>query len=515
MPEFLSQFVSQLQILWSRLQTIQKVIIVASLSVTMVGMGLLITWRSLTEEDSGYQVLFVNIEPADAAQITDVMKEKKVKYKFENDGRTLLVEQGKLAEVRMEMARNGLPKQGSQGYALFDKVQLGMTDFVQNLNYQRALEGEISTSIQTLEAVDKARVHLSIPKPSLFREKKEEPSASIVLKLRPGHEMDERQIRGITHLVASSVEGLVARQVTVVDIHGNLLTKGFADNALAEQADHNLTLQHAVETNLEKKIEDLFDGLLGPSKVRVKVNAELDFEQIEKQTETYTPTSKVVRSQQREDGTIKDSPSVGNEQTENSITNYEIDKTVARIVGAPGTRKRVTVSVAIDGKYRENKDGKSVFVPRTNEEIKKFESLVKNTVGFNEEAGDEVFVASVEFDRNFYEVEEQEIKTMERKERFEHWGKIGVMLVVLLFALLFLRSLVRSLATAMNPPVPQYADIALAPQEDEIPESMRKQNELLERIEIITRDHPASVATLIKSWIKEGQVSDNTGKKKK
>jgi len=513
MPEFLTQFVSQLQVLWGRLQTVQKVIVVATLSVTLVGMGLLIAWRSLTETESGFQVLFVNIDPADAAQITDVLKEQKVKYKFENDGRTLLVEQGKAAEVRMEMARNGFPKQGNQGYALFDKVQLGMTDFVQNLNHQRALEGEIATSIQTLETVEKARVHLSIPKPSLFREKKEEPSASIVLKLRPSHELDERMIRGITHLVASSVEGLVARQVTVVDIHGNLLTRGFADNALAEQADHNLALQHAVETHLEKKLEDLFEGLLGPGKARIKVNATLDFEQMEKQTETYVPSSKVVRSQQREDGKVEDSPAVGNEQTENSITNYEIDKSVAKIIAAPGSRKRVTVSVALDGRYRPGKEGKTVYEPRKPEELKQYEALVKNTVGFNASAGDEVFVASVEFDRGFYQSEEQQMVELEKKEKIEHWTKIGLMLLTLLIALLFLRSLVKSVATAMNPPLPQFAEISGAPEPEPIPESLKKQNELLERIEVITREHPESVATLIKSWLKEGQASDNKKKK--
>src|SRR5688572_22720439 len=175
----------------------------------------------------------------------------------------------------MQMARLGLPQTGGQGYEIFDKLNLGMTDFVQNLNYRRALEGELSRTIESLQEVERARVHVTIPKPTLFTDKKEEATASVILKLKPGSEINDRQVRGITHLVASSVEGLRARQVSVLDIHGNMLTKGFADNPMAEQTDHNMVLQNSVERDLEHKILDIFQGLVGPNKTRVKVSAEL------------------------------------------------------------------------------------------------------------------------------------------------------------------------------------------------------------------------------------------------
>lgn len=516
MSDFFKQLINQLQSIWVRLNLTQRVIILSAFVVTLTGLVTMIAWNTVNTSETGeYTTLFHNLEPEDAAQVTDVIKKMGIPYKFENAGSTLLVEKKNINEVRMEMARNGLPKQGHQGYELFDKLQLGMTDFVQNLNFQRALEGEITNTIETLEEVEKARVHIKIPKPTLFKEKKEEATASVVVKLKPGKELDARQVKGITHLVSSSVEGLVARQVAVVDIHGNLLTKGFADNALAEQADHNQALQHAVEAHLEKKVETMFEGLLGPGMVHVKVNAELDFDQVDKQIETYTPTSKVVRSQQREDGTIENSPAVGNEQKENSITNYEIDRTMAKIVNAPGTRKRITVSVAVDGRYRKGKNEERVYQARSEDELGKYEQLVKNIVGFREGSEDKVFVASMEFDRQFYLEQGEEIRELEKKEQVEYWGKIGLVLAIILFAFLFLRGLAKSIAQAMNPPVPQYAQIEIAPEEEEIPETLKRQNELLERLEIITREHPASVASLIKNWLREAPASDNQTKKKK
>ncbi|MFC1585500.1 flagellar basal-body MS-ring/collar protein FliF [Fibrobacterota bacterium] len=509
MSDFFKQLVNQLNAIWQKLNITQKIILISTSVISIVGMAVIIAWSSLTPKQDGNATLFVNLEPEDAAQVTEALKEMGTEYNIENNGRSITVPRKELYEVRMEMARNGLPKSGGQGFELFDNIQLGMTDFVQNLNYQRALEGEITRSIETLLEIERARVHITIPKPTLFKEKKEEATASVVLKLNPGKYLEEGQVRGITHLVASSVEGLFARQVTVLDIHGHMLTKGFADNVVAELADHNMSLQRGVETHLEKKIVDIFQGLLGPNKVRVKVNADLDFEQVEKTVESYVPTSKVVRSQQRDDGIIKNSPITGDEQSEGSITNYEIDKTLAKIINAPGTRKRITVSVVVDGIYKTDKDGKKSYLPRTDEEINKYISLVKNTVGFRGDSDDEVFVTNMQFDREFYHQEQAEMASLERKEVYKYWGKFGIVSAIILFGFLFLRSLARNIARAMNPPVPRYAGIALEPEEEEIPENMVRQNEILERVEAITRENPMNIASLIKGWLYENKNIDN------
>jgi len=521
MSEYLKQLIIQLRAIWDKLSGTQKVILVATSVVVLAGMITVIAWSANGSSgsggsDSGYSTLFINLEPEDAAKVTDALKEMKVQYKLENNGRQVTVPKEMLYEARMQMARLGLPQTGGQGYEIFDKMQLGMTDFVQNLNYRRALEGELQRTIESLHEVEKARVHVTIPKPSLFTEKKEEATASVILKLRPGEEIDDRQVRGITHLVASSVEGLKARQVTVLDIHGNMLTKGFADNSLAEQTDHNMTLQNAVEKDLERKVDDIFQGLLGPNKTRVKVSAELDFDQVNKTVESYDPNTKVIRSQQRDEDASKGSPQAGAaDQKEGSITNYEFDKTVAQIVGSPGARKRITVSVAVDGTYKPPaKDGSREYVPRSQEELDKFTALVKNAVGYQPGSKDEVFVTNLRFDNQYLLEEQEEMKKIEKKEWVEMGKKYGVLLLIVLFALWFFRGLVQNLAAAMNPPMPKYAGLNLDPEDEKIPQNVQKQKDILERVEFMTRTEPINIANLIKTWLHEEKIRDNGDKKK-
>ncbi len=524
MSEHLKQLIIQLRAIWDKLNGTQKAILVSTSAVVLAGMVTVIAWSATGGSssgdggDSGYSTLFVNLEPEDAAKVTDALKEMKVKYKLENNGRQVTVPKEQLYDARMQMARLGLPQTGGQGYEIFDKLQLGMTDFVQNLNYRRALEGELQRTIESLHEVEKARVHVTIPKPSLFTEKKEEATASVILKLRGGEEIDARQVRGITHLVASSVEGLRARQVTVLDIHGNMLTKGFAENGLAEQTDHNMTLQNAVERDLERKVEDIFQGLLGPNKTRVKVSAELDFDQVNKTVESYDPNTKVIRSQQRDENASKGDAQPGaSEQKEGTTTNYEFDKTVAQIIGSPGARKRITVSVAVDGSYKPpaGKDVQREYMPRSQEEIDKFTALVKNAVGFKPGSKDEVFVTNVRFDNQYLLEEQEEMKKLEQREWIEMGKKYGILLFIALFALWFFRGLVQNLASAMNPPMPKYAGLNLEPEDEKIPQNVQKQKDILERVEFMTRTEPINIANLIKTWLHEEKIGNNGGGKGK
>ncbi|MDQ3003372.1 MAG: flagellar M-ring protein FliF [Fibrobacterota bacterium] len=525
MSEYLKQLIIQLRAIWDKLNGTQKAIMIATSAVVMAGMITVIAWSATGGgsggggSDSGYSTLFVNLEPVDAAKVTDALKEMKVDYKLENSGRQVTVPKEQLYEARMQMARLGLPQTGGQGYEIFDKLHLGMTDFVQNLNYRRALEGELSRTIESLHEVDKARVHVTIPKPSLFTEKKEEATASVILKMRPGEEINERQVKGITHLVASSVEGLRARQVSVLDIHGNMLTKGFADNSLAEQTDHNMSLQSSVERDLERKVEDIFQGLLGPNKTRVKISAELDFDQVQKTVESYDPNTKVIRSQQRDENSLKGIPQAGStEQKEGSITNYEFDKTMANIISTPGTRKRITVSVAVDGTYKSGgKEGVREYVPRAQEDLDKFTALVKNAVGFKPGSKDEVFVTNVQFDNQFLLEEQEAMKNLEKKEWMEIVKKYGFLVLILLFGIWFFRGLVKNLASAMNPPIPKYAGLNLELEDDKVPQKVQKQRDILERVAFMSQTEPLNIANLIKTWLHEEKIRDNEkggGKKK-
>ncbi len=517
MSEYLKQLIIQLRAIWDKLNATQKAILIATSAVVMAGMITIIAWSAsgggAGGSDSGYTTLFVNLEPEDAAKVTDALKEMKTPYKLENNGHQVTVPKETLYEARMQMARLGLPQTGGQGYEIFDKLHLGMTDFVQNLNYRRALEGELSRTIESLKEVEKARVHVTIPKPSLFTEKKEEATASVILKMRAGEEINDRQVRGIAHLVASSVEGLKARQVSVLDIHGNMLTKGFADNVLAEQTDHNQSLQNSVEHELETKLDDIFQGLLGPNKTRVKVSAELDFDQVQKTVESYDPNTKVIRSQQRDENSLKGTPQPGStEQKEGSITNYEFDKTMANIISTPGARKRITVSVAVDGTYKiDPKDGSRTYVPRSQEDLDKFTALVKNAVGFKPGTKDEVFVTNVQFDNQFLVEEQMEMQKIEKLERWDWLKKYGVVILIALFGLWFFRGLVKNLTSAMNPPMPKYVGLNLEPEDERLPQNVQKQKDILERVEFMTRTEPINIANLIKTWLHEEKIRDNNG----
>jgi flagellar M-ring protein FliF len=297
-----------------------------------------------------------------------------------------------------------------------------------------------------------------------------------------------------------------------------MLTKGFAENSLSEQTDHNMTMQNAVEHDLEQKIIDIFDGLLGPNKARVKISAELDFDQVNKTVESYDPNTKVIRSQQRDENAIKGSPQAQSEQKEGSITNYEFDKTMAQIISSPGTRKRITVSVAVDGTYKPGeKEGERAYVPRSQEDLDKFSALVKNAVGFMPGSKDEVFVTNVQFDNQFLTEELVEMKKLEKKEWMDFAKKYGILFLIAIFALWFFRGLVQNLASAMNPPMPKYAGLNLEPEEEKIPKNVQKQKDILERVEFMTRTEPINIANLIKTWLHEEKIKDNGegGKKKK
>jgi len=505
MSDFFQQLLTQLRDIWVRFSTLQKTLIGAVVLVTFIGLIAVISLQGFGGGDSGKATLFANMELNDAAEITAFLKENKYEYELDNDGRTIMVDKNAVYEIRMALARGGLPREQGKGYELFDKNQMGMTDFTQNLNYRRAVETELMRSIETFREIEKARVHISIPKQTIFMEKKEEATASVIVKFRPGQELQEKQIKGIQHLVASAVEGLRARQVTILDDNGNMLTRGYADNAVAEATDHNMELKRSVENYMEVQVNNILDGVLGPNKARVKVSAELDFDQINRTVETYDPSKKVVRSEQRDDGSKTNSPIVGNEVKEGSITNYEINRTMSSIVQSPGATKRLTVSVAVDGSYETGSDGKKIYKPRSPEEIQVLTQLVQNAVGFSKDRNDDVYLASVQFDRSSVDDEMQSVDQMANRELYETWALRGTILMIILLAFVFLRKVAIGMIEAMNPPVPHFAGINLEGEKQEVPERVKRHNELLQKLEAYTVSNPVIVAELLRAWMSQGE----------
>ncbi len=504
MAEFFKTLLRQLSDIWGKLSVSQRIVMTAVLVLTFGGLIGLIIWAGVGGGGSSYTTLYSNLDLSESAGIVEQLKEGRHEYKIENDGRTISVRKDKVYELRMTFAKLGLPKSGHIGYEVFDKTNLGMTDFVQHINHKRALEGEIANTIQNLTEVEKARVHIVIPKETIFIERQREATASIVLKLRAGVRLEEKHVEAIGNLVASSVEGLKRKNITILDTDGNLLSNSYGDNELAERTSNQLQLQSKVEKTLSNKALEMLDGVLGPNKSRVKVSVELDFQQESRVEEIYDPESKVVRSEERNEEQAEGAPT-GNEKKENSITNYEINKTVKNIVGSVGTVKKMTVSVAVDGVYKPKDDGSREYSARSADEILKLEDLVKKAVGYSPTRGDEIVVSNLRFDNEFVERERVAMEQESKKDMYMEMLKIGLIVAIIMAFILFLRSLARSVVEALNPPVPNFVGIGEQNEEEiELPPATKRTNEIIEKVEMIAKEDPEAIINILRSWIRVG-----------
>jgi len=362
-------------------------------------------------------LLYSNLDLKEAGTITQALDQSGVKYEVKGDGSTIMVPRDQVASTRLMLSSKGLPTSGSVGYEIFDQGNaLGQTDFVQQLNRQRALEGELARTIRSLDGITSARVHLVIPKRQLFEEEAEQPSAAVTIGVG-GREPNADNVRAIQNLVAGAVPGLKADKVTVVDQHAKTLSGG--DTGVAAEADGR---KSEVEQRIAKQVKSLVEGVVGAGKARVNVSADVEMAQVTTQQETYDPNGQVVRSESTTDekssenqpdtsgqasvaanipggavgaGTNNNSSNTGRQE---STTNYEISKTVRTEVLAPGSVKRLSVAVAVDGTTVIGKDGKpGPYTPRSAQEMQQIDQLVRSAVGFNQPRGDQVTVVNVRF----------------------------------------------------------------------------------------------------------------------
>ena len=361
-------------------------------------------------------LLYANLDLKEAGSITQALDQAGVKYEVKGDGSTIMVPRDEVASTRLMLSSKGLPTTGSVGYEIFDNASaLGQTDFVQQLNRQRALEGELARTIQGLDGVTSVRVHLVLPKRQLFEEEAEQPSASVNIHVG-GREPSPDQVRAIQNLVAGAIPSLKPDRVTVVDQHAKTLSGG--EQGLAAESDSR---KSDVEQRIAKQVKSLVEGVVGPGKARVNVTADLQLSQITVQQETYDPDGQVVRSESTTDENSRQNdqdangqvsatsnipggagPNVANNSSasgrQESTTNYEISRTTRTEVQSPGDVKRLSVAVAVDGITAPGKDGKpGAYTPRSAQEMQQIEQLVRSAVGFNSDRGDQITVANVRF----------------------------------------------------------------------------------------------------------------------
>ncbi|PKN06563.1 MAG: flagellar M-ring protein FliF [Deltaproteobacteria bacterium HGW-Deltaproteobacteria-7] len=424
----------------------KKISIIMVLLVTAASIVLLVYLTTQIE----YRVLFSNLSSEDAGHIVSKLSEKKIPYKVSSSGGAISVPAEKVSELRLELAAAGLPQGGGVGFEIFDNKTLGATEFEQQLNYRRALQGELSRTINGLDEIQSSRVHIALPKDSIFTEQQKKPTASVTLRLKSGKGLRPAQIDGIVHLVASSIEGMNPEDVMVVDSRGAILSVKQNDNKLSKLTAQQSDYQRNMEKDLAARIQSMLENVVGQGKAAVRVTAELDFRIMEKTEESYNPEAQVVRSTQRNSekenavttaGAVSDNPK---KEKLDEIINYEINKVVSKTVMPVGETKKLSIAVLVDGKYKKNEKNEEVYQALTKNEIESLEDLVRKSAGINTQRGDQVVVTNMPFRR--VEAEESESATL--KENIETFSPvlkyIGIFGLIAFIVLFVLRPLLKS-----------------------------------------------------------------------
>jgi flagellar M-ring protein FliF len=408
------KIVEQSKKFWKDLAPRKRIVLVGGAVGTLVLVAFLATRTTPTS----YTTLFTGLSPEDAGEIANELKAEKVDFQLQNGGTSIGVPEGKVAELRIALAQKGIPKGGGVGFEVFDKQSFGATSFVEQMNYRRALQGELQRSIAALDAVEAARVHLAMPEKSLYRNEEEPPTASVLLKLRRGRTLSAPEVRGIVHLVASSIEGLQPDKVTVVDESGRVLSSG-------DESGDGGTRQHELEQALGRRVESILTPLVGQGHLEVSVTAELDQSQTERTEESYDKDSLALRSETRTlegseagitnalgaggiagaQGNLPGAPAPTTGGTQNSVSGlthlsetktYEVSKVISRTIGPKEKVKRLHVAVLVDG-VQTGKGKTLKVVPRDAKELAQIESLAREAAGIENERGDKIEVHSVPF----------------------------------------------------------------------------------------------------------------------
>ena len=521
----------------------------------ILGVGIAIVLAIMTglwmwSQQPEYRVLFANVSDQDGGAITASLDQLAIPYKFSEGGGAIMVAADRVHDARLKLAAQGLPKGGNVGFELMENQKLGVSQFHEQINYQRSLEGELARSIQSLAAVGSARVHLALPKPTVFVREQQKPTASVLLNLQAGRTLDRAQVSAIVHLVASSVSELPPSNVTVVDQNGNLLSDT-SEKSGAKQLDPNqLKYVVAIQQGIVRQVESLITPLVGQGNVRAEATADVDFAQVDTAAETYKPNSppepSAIRSTQTSEagsptvpavgvpGALSNQPpgaatapvsggvpvagaaTAGGATRKDATTNFEVDKTIRYEQKPMGGIKRLSVGVLVN--YRrlvDAKTGKVTVVALTAAEVAQINDLVREAMGFSKERGDTMTVRNAPFDGVGKPVEALVVPGWWSDPGLiasaKHYGRI--LLGLLLLAVVWfkvLRPLLRPLLRRIDeistvPPLPARSQAmqdqlqAALQDNDATPGDGYRDN--LNMAKKLAKDDPRVVANVVKAWV--------------
>jgi flagellar M-ring protein FliF len=531
--------------LLNRLRANPKIPIAIAAAAALAIVVVMMLWA----KQPTYKVLFSNLGDQDGGAIVTQLTQMNIPYQFSENGAALLIPADKVYETRLKLASAGLPKGGAVGFELMDQEKFGISQFSEQINYQRALEGELSRTIETLGPVGSARVHLAIPKPSLFVREQKNPSASVTLNLQPGRALDDGQINAIVYMVSSSVSGLPPANVTVVDQSGHLLTQ--SDNNGRDLNASQLKYANEVEGRLQRRIESILQPVVGNGNVHAQITAQIDYASREQTDENYqpngTPEKAAVRSRQLSTsdqigGTavggvpgalsnqpapaatapVTNPPAANNangaqNQAGNNAQNNAQNNTANRSTVSAGAVQRLSAAVVVN--YQVGTDGKAK--PLTDEQLKKIDDLVREAMGFSQERGDTLNVVNTPF--NEAADDSGELPFWKQQAFFDQLLNAGRWLLVLIVAWLLWRKMVRPMLRKQQAEKDAAAAAAIAaamPQpegskpvklsNDELEKRKRSQQRVsvevqTQRVQELADKDPRIVALVIRQWMSTEQ----------
>lgn len=539
----------------TRLRANPKIPLIVASAAAVAIVVALVLWAKTPD----YRVLYNNLADQDGGAIVTQLTQMNIPYRYSDNGTAIMVPADKVYDLRLRLAQQGLPKGGAVGFELLDKEKFGISQFSEQVNYQRALEGELARTIETLGPVKQARVHLAMPKPTLFVREQKAPSASVTLNLEPGRALDEGQVNAIVHMVSSAVAGLPPGNVTLVDQGGHLLTKSDTSGRALNDSQLNYTTD--VESRFQHRIESILVPIVGSGNVHAQVTAQIDFASKEQTEEQYhpngTPEQSAIRSRQLNQseqsngqfpggvpGALSNQPApantapitppgqpnpqanTGNNQaasttsqtgssnnSRDETTNYELDKTIRHTRLNVGDVQRLSVAVVVN--YRSLADGKPA--PLSDEQLKQIESLTREAMGFSQTRGDTLNVVNSPFTASEDETLDS-LPFWKSAAFFDLLVSVGRWLIVLLVAWLLWRKVIRPLMLQRAETIKLASNTQQARKADDEPAvtvslsrdeqlQQRKVNQRLsaeimsQRVRDMSDSDPRVVALVIRQWM--------------
>lgn len=515
----MAQIIEQLKKIWGNLTVWQKGTVAGVSVAALVSILALV----IVVRNPNMEPLYNNLEPQDAAAVLAVLKDQNVDYQLANEGKTILVPREDVYQLRLDMAGQ-VDFKGIVGFESFNETRFGETDTDKRVRFLVALQGELTRTVEELDEVDKAKVHIALPQPSLFIREQREPTASVLLRLKPYASLKPEQVRSVMAFVSHSVEGLKTQNVTIMDVNGNLLSEGIADEGSSGQLSRisvsQLALKQEYERNLSSSIQSMLERMRGSGKVVVRASIAMDFDQIETISETYGNSVLVSETMKEESSTGTTEPTGGNPADANMggpsygstgtegvneyqlterTRNYEVDRTVETKVAAPGKITNVSVSVLIDG------------ADISADEEQKISEAVSRAAGIDAARGDQVAVAAIPFNFEDQQKLEQQMAAAERSAQMREYIRMGVYVL----GAFLLAGLVISLLKNMNrlkryitqPPGSSRTQVAAAVAEINLNEAVSpevaEKKMLRAQVEKLALNNSEEVAKVLKTWMAE------------